>query len=205
MTRLDLAHEHPRFTALRSLAEDTPPAGLRGPDAAFPPQEEAAELLTNVADDPAEPLRCHKETPKTPGDVKVARKVMTRADVFPETVFGERVDAPNANVCVELSPSRSRRAARQRRLIKRRRPPAAASRGLSLSSRATPAWVRANSFCLFLFFCYFNVSPRSGGGGLHSGAAFIAKGIVGALSPPACVSNPCFSPRERSGTPTLNF
>lgn len=84
MTRLDLAHEHPRFTALRSLAEDTPPAGPRGPDAAFPPQEEAAELLTNVADDPAEPLRRHKETPKTSGDVKVARKVMTRADAFPK-------------------------------------------------------------------------------------------------------------------------
>lgn len=96
LTRLDLAHEHPRFMALRGLTEDTPPfnldksaslssAGLRGLSAAFLPQEEAAELLTNVPDDSAEPLRHHKETPKTCGDVKMTQKVTTcgRGFVFP--------------------------------------------------------------------------------------------------------------------------
>lgn len=82
--------------------EDTPPAGLRGLNALL--QEEAAEMLTNVPDDPADPLRHHKETPKTCGDVKMVRTGGRDSAARAGAVFGERVYAPNANVCVELSP-----------------------------------------------------------------------------------------------------
>lgn len=77
--------------ALRSLTEDTSPfnldksassssAGLRGLNAVL---SSSAQFLPQ--DDPAEALRRHKETPKTCGDVKMTRKVMTcgRDSVFP--------------------------------------------------------------------------------------------------------------------------
>ncbi|TNM93915.1 hypothetical protein fugu_002091 [Takifugu bimaculatus] len=99
LTRLDLAHDHPRFTAPRSLTEDTPPAGPRGPNAAFLPQEEAAELLTNVPDDPAEPLRCHKETPKTFGGVKMTRKVAESSAT--ESAEGGDKEAPTSGSSFE--------------------------------------------------------------------------------------------------------